>query len=171
MKLEMAILAGAESKQWLASFTKQLDRLEVLAGRLGGHAAEGEQTSDTDVEADTAPKTRRGRPAKQAAPETFDGEDADAVEGIETDFEGSSETDDDEDFTEVKTTKKTAAAVKPPKYTLDDVNDACKAKARAAGGGKPGRDKVLSILKKNFNTLSVSELKPEQYGKAIGLLA
>lgn len=145
MKLELGIMAGAESKAFLVDLTKQIDRLEKLYG--------GKKTA---VEADD--------------------------EETETEVEAAADSDDDEDFTPVKKTKAKAAksfdddeddaeeeevkpAKKAKKITLDDVNDACK--ARAAGGR---RKEVLAILKKKFKTESVSTLEPEQYPALIAAM-
>jgi hypothetical protein len=65
--------------------------------------------------------------------------------------------------------KKAAAAPKLKKVTIAEVNDACKARAKA--GGKKGREQVLAILKKHFKTESVSEIKPELYGEVLQAMA
>lgn len=94
------------------------------------------------------------------------------------------EVDEDEDFAPKKSKKKAAAKVfeeddeeeveeeappkkkaKAKKVTVDDVNDACK--ARAASGS---RAEVLGILKKKFKVASVSELEPEQYAAVIAAM-
>lgn len=80
------------------------------------------------------------------------------------DVEEDEESEDEADEVEMKASKK-----KAPKLTIDDVNDACKAKAQSIGG-KEGRQIVLGVLKKKFKTTSVSELKPEQYALAIAAM-
>lgn len=70
---------------------------------------------------------------------------------------------DDSDFSTPEPAPKTKKA---PKVTADDVNDACRLKAQSVGG-KAGREQVLTILKKQFKTTSVSELKPEQYAAVV----
>ena len=77
-----------------------------------------------------------------------------------------SETEVVDDFMEAP--KKTKTATKVKKITLAEVNDACKAKAKA--GGKDGRKQVLSLLQKHFKTESISEIKPENYGKLIEIM-
>ncbi len=69
--------------------------------------------------------------------------------------------DDDAGFTDAPPAKK-----KAKKITLEDVNEACKARAKATGG-KEGRAEVLKILKKQFKTESVSSLDEDQYADVI----
>lgn len=55
---------------------------------------------------------------------------------------------------------------KTRKVTVDDVNDACKARARLHS-----RDAVLEILQKNFNTKTISSLNPDQYALCVELMS
>ncbi len=144
-KLDIAILAGEDSKRFLAELTKQIDRLEKLQGVA---KAPAEPVIDEDDEEDEAPPVKKAK--AKPAPQSFDDEDEDDCESLEPE-------DDEEDDPPAKKTK-----AKAPKFTLDDVNDA--AKARAAGGK---RAEVLAILKKKFKVQSVSDLKPEQYQACI----
>jgi hypothetical protein len=167
MKLELGIMAGAESKVWLADLTKQIDRLERLTGGKGlkAVAADAEEKSD-DAPAETEGDDDDFSPAvskavKSAAKTTaasFDDDDAPAE--TETD-------DDDADFKAPPA--KAAKAAKPKKLTVDDVNDACMARAKA--GGKKGREEVLAILKKKFKTQSVSDLSEDQYAACVAAMA
>lgn len=77
--------------------------------------------------------------------------------------EAEQEDDADEDF--IASLKKKAKAPKAKKITIDQVNEACK--ARAKSGGKDGRSQVLAILKKQFKTVSISEIEPEQYAAVV----
>lgn len=97
--------------------------------------------ADVEEEEDFAPKKK----SKAKVEASFDSDDA-----------------EEEEASKAKKTK-----VK--KITIDDVNDAAKAYA-ASIGGKPGREAVLKILKKNFKTESISSLEPEQFQLAIDLL-
>lgn len=116
--------------------------------------------------------------SKKAAAASFDEDDAadDAeVESKGFDDEDDTEATDDADDTEASfddeepAPKKEAAKTgKAKKVTLEEVNAACH--ARAAAGGKKGRAEVLAILKKNFKTETISEIKPEQYGKLVSLM-
>ena len=168
--LELLIMAGAESKALLEAFTKQLDRMEALTAQKSAPAV---------IDEDKA--LVRKKPAATKAAQSFEDdeeeiieEDEDKAEDVE--FEDdmpvskpktkakSFDDDEDEDPAPVKSKK-----TKAPKITLDDVNDACQERALRTGG-KKGREEVLSILKKQFKTTSVSGLKPEQYGPVIEAL-
>lgn len=157
MKLEMAIIAGPESKQFLVDFTKQLDRLENLSSTMrpvvpvGAASAEAEE--ETEESDDFAAKPVAAKTKKAAASTSFE----------EAEPEETPEEEAEEDFT----APPAKVAAKAKKLTTDDVNDACKAKAKAAGGSKAGRDVVLAILKKSFNVQSVTELKAEQYAACV----
>lgn len=175
MQLEIKVLAGAESKAFLADLTKQIDRLERLGGvKAAAPAAEDADDTGSDDAPDAdesddddfaaAPKNVKAA-VKSAAKKTaasFDEDDADDAPAAST------EDDDDADFTAPPA--KAAKPAKAKKITVDDVNDACKAKASSIGG-KEGRAKVLALLKKHFKTESVSELKPEQYEACIKAMA
>jgi len=178
MKLEIAMLAGNESKQFLASLSTEIDRLEKVAKQIeklkGGLTASAETALDEDDEDFTeAPKAKRGRPKKAAAVADFDddGEDEESDTAEETEAEEeeteaeaeeaeeTTETPDDEDEAPVKSKK-------AKKVTVDDVNDACKKLAQHIGG-PDGRKYVLGILKKKFKTESVSALDESQYEACI----
>lgn len=150
MKLEIAMLVGPESKAFLAGLTKQIDRLEKLGGVKAANvqaAEEVDEIEETEDEEDFAPKKTTKTATKRAS--SFDEDEA---------------TDEDtEDVAPVKTKKKTK------KLTIDDVNDACKTRAKA--GGKTGRADVLKILKKGWKTESVSDLEPEDYQDVIDAMA
>lgn len=144
MKLEIGVIAGAESKAFLVELTRQIDRLE----KLGGVAKTAEEkteesTEDEEEEFEEAPK-KRGK--KRA--EDF-GDDEPAAEEEEAPKKG-----------------------KKKKLTLDDVNDACKARVKAiieeqGCTGQDARSAVLKLLKKKFDVKSVSDLEPEQYEDVI----
>lgn len=149
MKLEMSILAGDESKKFLTSLTTQIDRLEALSKGLGKGAPEEAVEVEEDEDEDFAPK----KSSKKAAA-SFDDDD-------EHDEEGKVDEDEEEEVPKKKSKSK--------KVTSDDCNDAAKALAKHIGG-KPGRDAVLKIMKKQFKTESVSELKPEQYSDFVAAM-
>jgi hypothetical protein len=167
MKLDLGILVGAESKAWLVDLTKLVERMERVAGKSGkAVAAADSEAEETDApeeapaeeEEDFAPKKKTA--SKKAAAAAFE-EEEEETEAPEA------EEEEEADFTAPPAKK---AAAKQKKLTVDDVNDACKALASSIGG-KPGRAKVLAILKKNFKTESVSELKPEQYAACVAAMA
>lgn len=112
------------------------------------HLDPEETDSDTDGENDDFKKAASSTKSKKSA-KAFEESAENEPEGGEEDF---------------KTPAKGKAA-KAKKLTIDDVNDACVAHAK--GVGKGGRDAVLAILKKKFNVITVTELKPDQYEKAI----
>lgn len=187
MKLELALLAGAETKKFLADFTTQIDRLEALTTKAVGTKAKSKAAEEDEDEEDTededdgfAGKSSKKAKGKKAA--AFDDEDEDEESEESEDDEEAEETEETEDEDEEESAAaskksakgKTAAAgkasgKKKPKLTVDDVNDACKARA-AKIGGKPGRDKVLKLLQTNFGTKSVTNLKPEDYEEAIAVM-
>lgn len=153
-KLEIAILAGDESKKFLAELTRQLDRLDAVSIRIEKSlleiGAEG-----TEIEEDAPKKAPKKNTTKVVEEE------------VEEDkFEEATLEEDDSDFKEtiVEEPEEDEVPVTPPKkqkkLTVDDCNDAAKALAKVKG-----RDEVLSLMQKHFKTKSVSELKPEMYGK------
>lgn len=163
MKLEVAMLVGAESKQFLVDLTKLVDRMEALTkgapAKAAKPAAAVEDEDDAaaveaDEDEDFAPKKSKGKKAAAAA---FDDEEEEAGEAEAE--------EEEEDFT----TPAPKAKAKAKKLTVDDVNDACKARA-ARTGGKEGRAEVLALLKKHFKTSSVSDVKAEDYEKLIKIM-
>lgn len=167
MKLEIALLAGDETKKFLHSLTKQIDRLEALS-KISPEAEDDTEAfandeNDNDFEAKQPSKSK-------AAKASFDDGDEDEAESEDAKDEG-----DDEEQAEVEEEETEdeepplAAKKKAKKLTVDDCNDAAKELARSIGG-KPGREKVLSLMKKYFKTESVSELKSEQYAKFIEVM-
>lgn len=74
MKLELGILVGAESKEWLADLTKQIDRLEKLQGatttkKAATTAAETETEEKTTISAKTVKAQAAKKTAKAPATE------------------------------------------------------------------------------------------------------
>lgn len=119
-----------------------------------------EPTDDSDDFAQAAAKTKSTKAAKAAAASFEDGDDEPAE--LETETETA---EDEGDFMEAAPAKtKGKAAAK--KLTVNDVNDACKAKAQATD-----RKTVLGILKKKFNVASVTELKADQYADVVKAMA
>ncbi len=143
------------------------------------------ETEDEEVEA-PKPKGKASKTSKsfeddedEEVEEDEEEEESEDEDEDEDDEESDDEDDEDEDEDEEEDEveeleaapkKKAAAKTKSKKLTVDDVNDACKARA-AATGGKAGRTEVLTILKKKFKTESVSELRPEQYQACVDAMA
>ncbi len=131
-----------------------------------------ETTNNDEAPSDFEPiNLKAKKPKATAKAASFDDEqEATEIEAEET------QSDDTEDFktqtskTKSKVSTQPAKKVAAKKLTVDDVNDACKAKA-ASIGGKAGREQVLTILKKKFKTTSVTELEPEQFEAAIAAIA
>lgn len=152
-----------------ASRVDLVGKLRAFADNLDGTpaGADGKVTKSTkttkvqELETDgdddfgkSEKKTKETKAAKAAAASFED--DAEETE-TETQSEG-----DADDFMEApKETKKGAK-----KYSVNDVNDACKKKAAATD-----RKQVLTILKKKFGVASVTELKAEQYADVIKAMA
>lgn len=141
MKLEIAMLAGADSKQFLASLTTQIDRLERAATTLGARTGAAESANDstasvTPVAAFPA-RTTKSKPAvKTTKAPVVDEADGD---NESFDLDASETHDDGED--EVA-----------PTITKKDLIAACKSNREAA-------IKQLKKLKIN----SVDELEPKLY--------
>lgn len=172
-ELKIALLAGAESKQFLSTLTEQIDRLEGLIGKFPkttgkavSPADDGDGDDEESVEADDDDEDFTAKPAKtvkkKAAAADFDDEDEDEEAAVEEDE--AVETEEEE--LPPPPPKKLAAKGKAKKISVNDVNEACKRRA-AAGGSENGRKEVLAILRKKFKTESVSALSEGQYQACI----
>lgn len=164
--LELVITAGAEWKEWLANLEKQIDRLERLQEGAKDEAAPAVESDDAeDEDEDEAPAKAKSKPKSKPkkVAEAFDDDEEDEAPAEDDGEDEAGEEDEDE----APTAK--ANKSKSKKLTPDDCNDAAKTLAKAIGG-KPGRDAVLKLMKKQFRTVSVSELKPEQYADFIAAM-
>lgn len=157
VKLEVAMIVGPESKKWLMDMEGLLARMEKLAGaKTAAKAAPAEEIEEEEetpaVETVADEDDDFAKPVRKAAKKT-----------------ASSFDDDDTEEEEEKEEKPVKKAAKAPKVTLDDVNDACREKCVALGGGKKAREQVVAILKKKFKAEggTVTELKPEQYAAVV----
>jgi hypothetical protein len=80
---------------------------------------------------------------------------------------------DDEDVEDELTfeEEKPKAKSKVKNFSVEDVNNACKAKVHAlinmGRSASEARSEVLAILKEKFNVKSVTSLRAEQYGEVI----
>lgn len=171
-RLELVLMAGAQSKEFLDDLTKLVTRLEKAAGKKVSKATEADEDEETDEEEDDeALATKKKKKSKKTAKTSDDDEDEEGEEEDdeeeETEEEEEDESDEEkedadeeeEDDEEESSTKKKK---KSKKLTVDDVNDACMAKAK-----EEDRKVVLGILKKKFKVTSVTELKPDQYAAVI----
>ncbi len=164
MSLEIKILAGAESKQFLVNLEKLVKRMEAVDTSATTEAEETETEAETEAEETET---------------SFDGaeEEAEETEAEETESESFDAPAEEEE--EEEAPKKSAKATKAPKakkVTTDDVNDAAKAAVTRIIGkrgvtGKDARGVVLACLKKNFKTETISKLDDEQLAKAVTVLA
>lgn len=155
-KLEISLLVGAESKEFLKKFADLVERMEAAVATKATApeytTVEVEETEDEDVEVKPSKKKPKAKPAVVEEAE----DEEDAVEETEAEEDDESE-EEEEEAPKAKPKKK--------KLTIDDVNDACKARAK---GGK--RKEVLNILKKQFKVESVSELDEDQYADVIAAM-
>lgn len=158
-KIELALLVGAESKQWLSDLQATVAKLEKLQGKKPKEEPEADEPEEDDDE-ELAPKKK-----KKAKSVDLD-DDADEEEETESDDEDDA---DEEEETPKKSTKK-------KKLTDDDVNTACKervARLMESDGmdQKEARAEVVGILKKKFKVKNVAELEPEQYEAVIKVMS
>lgn len=165
-KLELALLVGEQSRGFLASLTKQIDRLEALTTGAKKHA--GVETAD-----DTGPtpddesedygqnkKALKTAATKKAAKSFEDDEDE------EEKVESKPEADEDEEESFDKPAAKAAKSKKAKKVTREDVNAALKAYAKTTTFAK-----TKALLQKKFKIESVDDLEPEQYPEVIAAFA
>lgn len=153
MKLELAILAGAESKAFLVDFKKQLDRMEKLTKKMG--STESEETEEEENEEEETELE-----ASEESEETEESE--------ESDEESEEETEESEE--EEKPAKKATG-----KITTEQLNDACKARLQKLIKVKKMTSKkafaeVKALLQKHFDTDSVAQIEKEDRAKALKLL-
>jgi hypothetical protein len=139
-KLEMSVLVGAESKQWLLDLTKVVERLEKVA-KIASSSLDEEgpqQDVDADQDEDTTStisaaalrKGKKGKTDKKAAAADEDEEEFDL---------GASESEDE-----------------APVVTKKDLIAAC----------RDNREAAIKALKK-LKVASIHELKPAQYAKVL----
>lgn len=179
MKLEMAILAGAETKQFLVVLTEQLDRAEELVTKLEALLQQDTKASapKKQVEPITpmAPvKKAKAKKAKETSP--FEDEETTDTSGAavaaDNDFSFDEEQEEssfsfDEEQEEQQVAPPAPKAKAPPKkVTIEECNAAALTLMK-----KHNRDYVIDILKKNFNTTSLTKIEEKNYPKLLQLLA
>ena len=150
-KLEIAVLIGAESKQFLSDLTKQIDRLESLQNSVSPTPTpvepEPEAMTDAKVETKIENKVEEKPKAKSKKKETKPEPEVVEVEESPKSF--------DEMFNDAPD------ALTAP--NLDDVRKAVKDFA-----AKHGKDKGMALLNK-FGCNSIPDLKATEYGAVIEL--
>lgn len=121
--------------------------------------------ADDDEKPAKRPTARAAKPAVEPEAEIeTDDDDADFVTASAKKPAKSAAASFDEEGDDVEVEEPPAKKPAAKKITLDDVNDACK--ARAAGGK---REEVLGILQKKFKVTSVTALKdaPDKWPQVI----
>lgn len=186
MQITINVRDGATAKEIAAQFRFQAGLFEGMDPKA---AASNENTLTSAPSKETTSKakaalkeTTKKTESKKAA--SFDDDDEvqttqnfeDEDESIDDDAtvenangaaaSDSFDEENDEDFIEEKKPAKTAKAQpKVKKFTVSDVNEACKAKAQTTD-----RKTVLGLLKKHFKVTSITELDQSQYGDVIKLM-
>lgn len=144
-RLELVIMAGAESKAFLAGLTAQLDRAEKLLGNAAAATSAAAQPEAAATEA--KPAKGKGKTKAAPAPEADDSLD---VAETEAASEGEDDLFGDEE-----------PADEGP--TLEDVRKVVKDFAT-----KHGKEKALKLLGK-FKVTAINDIKKADYGKVIEL--
>lgn len=169
MRLELGIIAGDNTKTFLADLTNIVERFEKAADRLSSSPTNKKTkiTQDDLVVTEEASEpwdTTKEKKKKVANGQSFD--DAEEETGREDEDTHEEENDDEEEEKEASPPAKKAKAVKKEKLpTLEDCNDAAMECA-----GRTNRANVLSILKKHFNVKSITSLEKTDYTKFISLM-
>lgn len=148
MNLEIKVLAGAESKQFLVDLTKQIDRLEKA---LGGTA-----TTSAEPKAAETKSAKSAKTAKPAKLEAIEEEEEVTEAGSDDPAEFSDEEESFEDEAEEETAKT---------VTKEDA-----LKALQAYSKKHSRDKAMTVLKKYAKTGAVKDVPPAKYGDLVNAL-
>lgn len=178
-RLELAILAGADSKAFLAGFTAQVDRLEKITKKLNVVKAKAdddeEEQDDADEETEeteTPKKKGKGKKAKDQDEEDDDTDDeaeesdSDEESGDEeSDSDSDSNDEADEETEDDEEPPKKSAKGKGAKITKEMIKDACRAYM-----AETSRAEVERILQKKFGTKKVGELDPDDYPKVMKVL-
>lgn len=154
MQLEIKVLAGAESKQFLVDLTKQIDRLEKAL--TASAVVSAEPTAETKPAKTSKPAKAEKAPKRMAAieEETDEEEIQETASDDPADFDGEEESFEEEEETEAKT------------VTKEDALKALQAYAK-----KHNRDKAMTILKKYAKSGAVKDVPPAKYGDLVNALA
>lgn len=153
MDLVIKLKEGATNKDIAAELRFQAGLLDGMKPKQAASRenTDADESADDDADDDFTAKAVKAKAGKKA--KGFD-EDEDDTE------EKKAKPENDDDAEEEKPKGK-----KTKKITIDDVNDACKAKANESS-----RKDVLKILDKKFGVSSVTDLEPEQYSKVIAAM-
>jgi hypothetical protein len=148
-KLEVQLLIGEQSKQWLADVTALVERLEKGVGqKVKGTSIVDEETdeaidepTDTMTEDEDTDFTPKKKSTKKAGVEFSD------------------------EYEEGEPDADPAPKKKAKKLTIEDVNAACKAYAT-----ENGVKKTKALLKKKFGSESLSDLEEDQWAAVIAAM-
>lgn len=167
MKLELAFLAGNESKKFLVDFTTQIDRLEKIMARTGQVEATTPATDEDEMGFGETEETEVGEEGF-GTEETID-EETTPTDSWEDDIPAVPKAAAKKTAPTVKAAPvKAAAPVATPKakkLTEKDLHTAAKNRMT-----RTNRAETMAFIKKTFKVASLSEVKPEQFEKAIKLL-
>lgn len=177
MKLELGIMAGAETKVFLKELTEIVERFEKVVTilrspeEIAKHAVKAAGVDIVipptslgvpEIPFETPVKRARGRPPKAKIEDPFENTEA---ESPDTDDSEDEYTDCENDFLGDQPPKKVAATTKK-EVTLDELTSACRRRAEKDGSPKM----VVSILEKAFKVKRVTDIKPADYEKALKLV-
>jgi hypothetical protein len=189
-ELKLALLVGAESKQWLADATALVNRFEELVEKANGKrtskstegkskAVEAESEEDDSEDFEETSKKGTAKSGKKKVQKAKDFDDDDDSEDDDSDSAGDEEDSDDaepeaseedsDDDAESEPVKKKGKA---KKLTSEDVNAACKERVKReiednGSSAKDARAVVSGILKKKFKVSSVTDLDEDQFTAVI----
>lgn len=160
MKLELAIMAGEQSKQFLIDLTKLVERLEKI-GLKGVEAKPSSDDSAGKYAGATAAPTKSAK--AQTIEEDFLDDDDFAPKGEEDSFEDeddglqassdeTSEWDDSFSDDDIEAGEDDAPVAKPAKKET-------KAKKESAKAEKPAKTKAAKITQKEVNLAIVEKIK------------
>lgn len=165
-KLELVIMAGKESKEFLASLTATVDKLEKLYAKKPAADAEEslEETLEEEdvIEASSLREkaTKGGRPAKaKVMEESFLEEDVNPEDTADEDANMFGKAEE-----ETPSAKK---AAKKDAFTYEDMTRACQERIAATS-----LSEAKGILRRKFNVSSITGFKkPEEFAAVIKAMA
>lgn len=147
-KLDVALLVGAETKEWLKTVTGLVERLEAAAVKIAGAANAA------------APEAATPAPAKGKGKKAAAKKEADPIEkALDEAHEEAAAEEDAADDLDLDMGDDEAA----DEPTLEDVRKVVKDFAT-----KHGKDKALKLLSK-FKVTSIPDIKKADYAKVIEL--
>lgn len=146
---------------------KNIGELAAKALAFAEDAQQGVKVGKTTATTTKTKKTAAAAPVAEEIDEIEEPTDelTGDEEGIEMGASDEDEGFDDIEEEEIEEAPKKTAKAKTAKVTEKDVNAAALAHAKANT-----RPKTLALLKKHFKVGSISELKPDQYAKAVQVL-